>query len=44
MPPEDHLLTEARNPASEGLDTLSAAEIVALMNSEDAQGVEAVRR
>ena len=40
---EDSLLTEARNPLSEGLDTLSAAEIVALMNSEDARVVEAVR-
>ncbi len=42
MPPEDHLLTEARNPRSEGLDTLSAAAIVALMNAEDARAVEAV--
>ena len=39
---EDHLLTEARNPASENLDTLSAARIVALMNAEDARVVEAV--
>ena len=39
---EDHLLTEARNPSSEGLDRLSAAEIVALMNAEDARMVEAV--
>ena len=43
MPLEDSLLTEARNPLSEGLDTLSAAEIVALMNSEDARVIEAVR-
>jgi len=43
MPLEDHLLTEALNPLSEGLDRLSAAEIVALMNSEDAVAVEAVR-
>jgi N-acetylmuramic acid 6-phosphate etherase len=42
MPLEDHLLTEARNPASEQLDALTAAEIVALMNSEDARTVEAV--
>ena len=40
---EDHLLTESRNPASDGLDALSAAEIVALMNDEDARAVEAVR-
>lgn len=39
---EDHLLTEARNPASEALDTLDAAGIVALMNAEDAQVVAAV--
>jgi N-acetylmuramic acid 6-phosphate etherase len=40
---EDHLLTEARNPASERLDSLTAAEIVALMNDEDAKAVAAVR-
>ncbi len=40
---EDHLLTEALNPLSEGLDTLSASEIVVLMNAEDAKAVEAVR-
>ncbi len=40
---EDSLLTEARNPRSEDLDRLSAAEIVALMNAEDAKAVEAVR-
>src|SRR3954470_15326287 len=40
---EDDLLTEARNPLSERLDALSAAEIVALMTSEDAKAVEAVR-
>ena len=39
MAPEDHLLTESRNPASETIDALSAAEIVALMNAEDAQVV-----
>jgi N-acetylmuramic acid 6-phosphate etherase len=40
---EDHLLTEARNPSSERLDALSAAEIVDLMSAEDAKAVEAVR-
>lgn len=40
---EDQLLTEARNPASEAIDTLDAAGIVALMNAEDAKVVEAVR-
>ncbi|CAN5902072.1 N-acetylmuramic acid 6-phosphate etherase [soil metagenome] len=39
---EDHLLTESRNPASEAIDTLDAAGIVALMNAEDARVVEAV--
>ncbi len=42
MPLEDHLMTEALNPASERLDTLSASQIVALMNAEDARAVEAV--
>jgi N-acetylmuramic acid 6-phosphate etherase len=42
MAPEDHLLTEARNPASEAIDALSPAEIVALMNAEDAKVVAAV--
>src|SRR5262249_15834338 len=42
MPLEDHLLTESRNPRSEAIDTLSPAEIVRLMNSEDARVVEAV--
>jgi len=40
---EDNLLTEARNPQSETLDSLSASEIVALMNAEDANVVAAVR-
>ncbi len=40
---EDQLLTEARNPASEAIDTLDPAGIVALMNAEDARVVEAVR-
>ncbi len=39
---EDQLLTEARNPNSEALDTLSAAGIVALMSAEDARAVAAV--
>ena len=39
---EDHLLTESRNPRSESIDTLSPLEIVRLMNSEDANVVEAV--
>ncbi len=38
----DHLLTEARNPASAELDSLSALEIVRLMNSEDAKVPPAV--
>lgn len=40
---EDRLLTEARNPESEAVDRLSASELVALMTSEDAKAVEAVR-
>src|SRR5215471_11567935 len=42
VPLEDHLLTESRNPRSEAIDTLSPAEIVRLMNAEDARVVEAV--
>src|SRR3954454_24901670 len=38
----EHLTTEARNPASEDLDGLSAAEIVSLINSEDAKIAAAV--
>lgn len=38
----DKLTTEARNPASEDLDTLSPLAIVELINSEDAQVAEAV--
>ncbi len=37
-----HLTTEARNPASEVIDTLSPLEIVRLMNAEDAQVAAAV--
>ena len=36
--------TEARNPASEKIDTLSAIEIVRLINAEDARVPEAVGR
>ncbi len=43
MTMEDSLLTESRNPRSEAIDTLSAREIVRLMNAEDAGVVEAVR-
>src|ERR671918_2219964 len=39
-----HLTTEARNPASEKIDTLSPLEIVRLMNAEDARVAEAVGR
>ena len=38
----DHLLTEARNPASADLDALTPLEIVRLMNAEDAKVVAAV--
>jgi N-acetylmuramic acid 6-phosphate etherase len=38
----EHLTTEARNPASEDLDGLSAIEIVRLINSEDAKVAAAV--
>ena len=38
----DHLTTEARNPASDDLDGLSAIEIVRLINSEDAKVAAAV--
>lgn len=38
------LTTEARNPASERIDTLSPLEIVRLMNAEDARVAEAVGR
>ena len=40
----DHLTTEARNPASDRLDTLTPLEFVRLMNSEDAKVAEAVGR
>src|SRR3990172_4610970 len=38
----EHLTTEARNPASEDLDGLTAPEIVRLINSEDAKVAAAV--
>jgi N-acetylmuramic acid 6-phosphate etherase len=38
----EHLTTEARNPASEDLDGLSALEIVRLINSEDAKVATAI--
>jgi len=40
----DRLTTEGRNPASEVIDSLSALEIVRLMNAEDATVAEAVGR
>ncbi len=43
MEPEDQLLTEARNPRSERIDTFNALEIVRLMNEEDQGVVAAVR-
>ncbi len=43
MTHEDHLLTEAINPASEAIDRLDAAGLVALMNDEDARAIAAVR-
>jgi N-acetylmuramic acid 6-phosphate etherase len=39
---EDSLITEALNPRSHALDRLSALEIAALMNAEDAQVPQAV--
>src|SRR5439155_13452920 len=38
------MTTEARNPASEKIDTLSPLQIVRLMNAEDARVAEAVGR
>ena len=40
----DHLTTEARNPATVGLDDLSTLDMVRLINSEDALVAEAVGR
>src|SRR5262245_4073542 len=39
-----HMTTEARNPASDKIDTLSPLEIVRLMNAEDARVAQAVGR
>ena len=38
----EHLTTEARNPASERLDSLTPLELVRLINEEDAKCAEAV--
>ncbi len=38
----DHLTTEARNPASERLDSLTPLELVRLINEEDARCAQAV--
>ena len=38
------LSTEARNPASEGLDTLTNEEVVSLLLEEDRRGLEIARR
>jgi len=38
----EHLTTESRNPASEGLDGLTALEIVRLINAEDSKVAAAV--
>ncbi len=40
----EHLTTEARNPASTKIDTLTAIEIVRLMNKEDATIADAVSK
>jgi N-acetylmuramic acid 6-phosphate etherase len=40
--PLDHLVTEARNPASANLDELTSLELVRLMNAEDANVIPAV--
>lgn len=39
-----HLTTEGRNPASEAIDSLSALELVRMMNAEDATVATAVGR
>ena len=39
-----HLLTEARNPASERIDELSTAAMLAVMNAADQEAVDAVHR
>ena len=40
----DDLLTERRNPASDGIDARPAAQILAIINAEDANVAEAVAR
>ena len=40
----EHLTTEARNPATNKIDTLTAIEIVRLMNAEDATITDAVSK
>jgi N-acetylmuramic acid 6-phosphate etherase len=40
----DDLLTERRNPASEGIDALPTADILAIVNSEDRKVADAVGR
>src|ERR1017187_10484325 len=40
----DDLLTERRNPASEGIDALPSADILAIVNAEDRQVADAVGR
>jgi N-acetylmuramic acid 6-phosphate etherase len=40
----ENLLTEQRNPASEGIDALAAEGILRIINSEDRQVAEAVSR
>ncbi|HUJ23579.1 MAG TPA: N-acetylmuramic acid 6-phosphate etherase [Bryobacteraceae bacterium] len=40
----EHLLTEQRNPASEGIDALPAEQIVRIINSEDRKVADAVER
>lgn len=40
----EKLLTEQRNPASEGIDALQAEEILSIINAEDRQVAEAVGR
>jgi N-acetylmuramic acid 6-phosphate etherase len=37
----DHLLTEQRNPASEGIDALPTEEILRVINREDRKVAEA---
>ena len=43
MDVDNSRITERRNPASEGIDTMSAREIVSLMSREDEKVIAAVR-